>query len=372
MVVQLGVHWYTGECSLLIMKSSAFSSPHKMNRRDFLKLGGISSAALVLFPRSFDRSLFSSLNILDDSTPTLGRINSDTAALYDAPSFSANKLKMYWKDLVFPITGITIGEEPDYNRVWYGLNNEGFIHSGVVQPVEIKLNDSDPDIPTDGRLAEVTVPFTDAMMDPRIPFAVAYRLYYGTTFWVVSMVQIAGKDWYLIKDDYYKMQYYARSEHLHLVTRDEVSPLSAHIPEDQKRIEVLLSQQVVIAYENEQPVFMSKAATGASWKSGTYETPPGRHCVDHKRPSRHMASGNLASPVGYDLPGVPWVSYITRNGISFHGTYWHNDFGKPRSHGCINLPTQAAKWIYRWSLPGVKFEENAEWQLTGTRVDVIP
>jgi len=49
-----------------------------------------------------------------------------------------------------------------------------------------------------------------------------------------------------------------------------------------------------------------------------------------------MARGNLAAN-GYDLPGVPWNSYITEEGIAFHGTYWHNNFGKPRSHGCINL-----------------------------------
>jgi hypothetical protein len=344
----------------------------KINRRDFLKFSSISTAALAIFPNLINHKLFSIQNATDESVPTLGRINSNTAALYDAPSFSANKLKMYWKDLVFPITSITVGDEPDYNRIWYGLNNEGFIHSGFVQPVEINLNDVNTDIPTDGRLAEVTVPFTDAVMDPRIPFAVAYRLYYGTTYWVISVARIAGKDWYLIKDDYYKMQYYAHTEHLCMITRDEVSPLSPDISPDQKRIEVILPQQVVIAYENEQPVFMSKAATGASWQSGTFETPLGRHYIDHKRPSRHMANGNLASPIGYDLPGVPWVSYITRNGISFHGTYWHNDFGKPRSHGCINLPTQSAKWIYRWTLPSVQFEENVEWQITGTQVDVIP
>jgi len=238
--------------------------------------------------------------------------------------------------------------------------------------VEISLNDLNPDIPVDGCLAEVTVPFTDAVFDPRLPFAVAYRLYYSTTYWVVSSVRSNGKDWYLIKDDYYKMQYYAQAQHLRMITREEVAPLSSIVPADRKRMEVHLPEQTVVAYEYDQPVFMSKAATGASWQSGTYETPPGRHYIDHKRPSRHMANGNLASPVGYDLPGVPWVSYITDNGISFHGTYWHNDFGKPRSHGCINLPTQAAKWVYRWTMPQVEFGKDAEWQLTGTRVDVIP
>jgi lipoprotein-anchoring transpeptidase ErfK/SrfK len=55
----------------------------------------------------------------------------------------------------------------------------------------------------------------------------------------------------------------------------------------------------------------------------------------------------------YDLPGVPWVSFFTGNGEAFHGTYWHNDFGHPRSHGCINLSNSAAKFIYRWTRPTV-------------------
>jgi lipoprotein-anchoring transpeptidase ErfK/SrfK len=64
-----------------------------------------------------------------------------------------------------------------------------------------------------------------------------------------------------------------------------------------------------------------------------------------------MADGDFAAPASYDLPGVPWVSYLTDSGISFHGTYWHNDFGKPRSHGCINLPTPSARWVYLWTRP---------------------
>ena len=46
------------------------------------------------------------------------------------------------------------------------------------------------------------------------------------------------------------------------------------------------------------------------------------------------------------------ICYLTEDGISFHGTYWHNDFGKPRSHGCINLSPYDAWWLFQWSAPG--------------------
>jgi hypothetical protein len=69
---------------------------------------------------------------------------------------------------------------------------------------------------------------------------------------------------------------------------------------------------------------------------------------------------------------VPWVSYITDSGISFHGTYWHNDYGRPHSHGCINLPSEAAKWIYRWTMPVVPPERRFKYTPgEGTIVQVI-
>jgi lipoprotein-anchoring transpeptidase ErfK/SrfK len=83
-----------------------------------------------------------------------------------------------------------------------------------------------------------------------------------------------------------------------------------------------------------------------------------------------MISGSPASGYGYDLPGVPWVSYFTEKGVSFHGTYWHNDFGLPRSHGCINLPSEASKWIYRWTLPTVPYADHKIIKPAGTRVEI--
>jgi lipoprotein-anchoring transpeptidase ErfK/SrfK len=83
-----------------------------------------------------------------------------------------------------------------------------------------------------------------------------------------------------------------------------------------------------------------------------------------------MAAGDIASN-GYDLPGVPWICYITEKGISFHGTYWHNDYGRPRSHGCINLTPAAAKWLFRWTLPIVPADSQDVYEDFGTQVDVV-
>jgi lipoprotein-anchoring transpeptidase ErfK/SrfK len=143
------------------------------------------------------------------------------------------------------------------------------------------------------------------------------------------------------------------------------------VPALEKRLEIHLQNQVVIAYEYNVPVFMTRTATGAHFSDGDYTTPQGFFMTNRKRPSRHMAAGDRAAPNSYDLPGIPWVCYLTKSGISFHGTYWHNDFGKPRSHGCVNLSPAAAKWVYRWTLPVVPFDQTFFDDDTGTSVQIM-
>ena len=54
-----------------------------------------------------------------------------------------------------------------------------------------------------------------------------------------------------------------------------------------------------------------------------------------------------------ETPNVPWVTYFNGD-EGFHGTYWHNAFGSPRSHGCVNMPIDVAKFVYEWSPVGLE------------------
>jgi lipoprotein-anchoring transpeptidase ErfK/SrfK len=81
-----------------------------------------------------------------------------------------------------------------------------------------------------------------------------------------------------------------------------------------------------------------------------------------------MATETVGNP--FDLPGVPWVCYISWTGVSLHGTYWHNNFGVPQSHGCINLTPEAALWLYRWSDPFVPPGEDYIETDNGTQVTI--
>lgn len=344
--------------------------PH-INRREFLRLAGASIMALCLPAGIRTASAHAPAQLAAE--PYLGRIIANDTKVYEKPSLSAKVLKNLFADQILNITDVTVGdEEPDYNRVWYELNGEGYVHSGGVHPVEVRPNEPVSQIAAEGRLAEVTVPYTDCTWSPLRTESTVYRLYYGTTYWVTGITTDAdGVLWYSYYDEKWKLTFYARAAHLHLFEREELQPISPDVPAADKRIEILLKEQAVIAYEYDRPVFISRAATGARFSDGDFRTSPGRYLMNRKRPSRHMADGDFAAPASYDLPGVPWVSYLTDSGISFHGTYWHNDFGKPRSHGCINLPSPGARWIYQWTNPVVPWGERLFQQDPGTIVDVI-
>jgi hypothetical protein len=355
---------------------------NQLSRREFLRYAGSGLSALFLLPYfgALPRQrLYDVPSPADDtlaarsSDPSLGRVLGNSVGVYEKPSFSAKLLKMYHTDLVQSITAVTIGDEnPSYNRIWYELDHAGYAHSGDIQPVEIIYNQPIETYPGYPLLAEVTVPFTDSVWNYKNPKHLAYRLYYSAVFWINDIIRDeSGKTWYSVYDDKWFYNYYVEGTHLRPIVSSELTLLSPNVPLEARRLEVRLADQVVVAYEDDRPVFMSLAATGAHFRDGNYATPTGHFITSRKRPSRHMAAGDRAAPNSYDLPGIPWVSYLTDNGISFHGTYWHNDFGKPRSHGCINLSSEAALWVYRWSLPHVPASEETYSQDFGTAVDVV-
>jgi len=203
--------------------------------------------------------------------------------------------------------------------------------------------------------------------------AFAYRLYYGAVFWIDRVItDLEGVSWYRISDQgEAPIYYFARADALHVVSAEELAPISPEVPPEAKRIEVRLKEQVVVCYEHSQAVMMTQAATGAKFSTKNLSTPIGRYFTNYKFASSHMVHPDNLEENAYDLPGVPWVSYLTTNGVAFHGTYWHNDYGKPRSHGCINLNLTTARWLYRWSVPGVPQVERSILTKTGTIVDIF-
>jgi lipoprotein-anchoring transpeptidase ErfK/SrfK len=334
------------------------------SRRDFLKLSSYSLMGLFL------PELFSSLPAQDEFANLQARIINRTVWTFEEPNANSKRVKLYWHDLVVPITNTTISEDESvHNRVWYELEENGYAYSGGIQPVRTILNEPQP-IPKRGTLGEISVPYTDAYLEPDANTEFVYRLYYETVHWVMSRVDAEdGSIWYRLLDDKYEKHYFVPAQHIRLIPAEELTPLSPHVPSEQKRIEVRLDEQLLLAYENGQAVFAARVSTGGRRLSGTYTTPVGSFITYHKRPTRHMANGDIASN-GFDFPGVPWVLYITESGISFHGTYWHNDYGIPHSHGCINMTPQASKWLFRWTMPTVPPDKYVVHGYVGTQVEI--
>lgn len=119
-----------------------------------------------------------------------------------------------------------------------------------------------------------------------------------------------------------------------------------------KRIEVNLSNQHLYAYEGDQVVMDFPVSTGKWWP-----TPTGEFNIWVKLRYTKMEGGNKAINTYYYLPNVPYTMFFYGEnaskgaGYGIHGAYWHNNFGHPMSHGCINMAIEDAGKVFAWADP---------------------
>jgi len=196
---------------------------------------------------------------------------------------------------------------------------------------------------------------------PSVTFPSVAKLRSGVVFRVASTTRsLDGRLWYKIafthellypermKGDWYVAEgsyiHEFRNEGDHILEKGVVSTST-------KRIIVDISEQKIYAYDGDV-LFMEEAiSTGLEFTP----TPRGTFEIFKMTPSRFM-QGPIpgVSDQVYDLPGVPWNMYFTVDGAVIHGAYWHDHFGKPWSHGCVNLRSDKAKILYEWSTVGIK------------------
>ena len=134
-----------------------------------------------------------------------------------------------------------------------------------------------------------------------------------------------------------------------LAGRDKAEVLGGSAGE--KRIEVDITNQRLYAFEGGSKVFDFVISTGKPW----WATPTGEFRPWIKLRYTRMRGGSKALGTYYDLPNVPFVMFYSNSavpgwrGYAIHGTYWHNNFGHPMSHGCVNLKIPDAESLYYWS-----------------------
>ncbi|NUO47313.1 MAG: L,D-transpeptidase [Polyangiaceae bacterium] len=139
----------------------------------------------------------------------------------------------------------------------------------------------------------------------------------------------------------------------------------------EKWLDVNITKQVLVAYEGEKPVFATLVSTGEDGLlEGARATKKGIFRIHTKYVTTTMDSEAVGEE--FELRDVPYVQYF-EEGFALHGAYWHDVFGMPKSHGCINLAPEDARRLFHWTEPQVPPGwHGAARSLTGTVVFVHP
>jgi lipoprotein-anchoring transpeptidase ErfK/SrfK len=183
---------------------------------------------------------------------------------------------------------------------------------------------------------------------------VVLRLRKGIVLKIAGAAIENGQAWYKIGFDE-KIHYpdrisgdwYVSADYVRLFLDPGKSETTAGINRlSTKRIVVSLAKEMLYAYDGDTLFMQQSISTGLE----STPTPIGTFWVIKKMPDSYMQGPvpNVSDQY-YDLPGVPWDLYFTQDGAVIHGAYWHNHFGEPWSHGCVNLPSDQAKKLYDWA-----------------------
>ena len=135
------------------------------------------------------------------------------------------------------------------------------------------------------------------------------------------------------------------------VSRDELrvaraAPRPTGVRADERWIDVDLDEQVLVAYDGDRPVYATLISSGHG-----RSTPTAIHRIAEKRMVTRMKNPDVALGK-WDMPDVPFAMTF-REYYALHGAYWHDSFGKRRSHGCINLSPRDARFLFGWTLPAL-------------------
>ena len=323
----------------------------------------------------------------------LGRVCVGKVELKKRPDESSATVGVLYEDAVVPWLKETVGSKPYYFNQRWVETPDGYIYASYLQPVRNMPNQPVQELlQTDigqGAWMEVTVPFADVILQnepssnswvkAKMEQGLPVRLYYQQVFWVDRIRKNdEGLVYYRVNPNYYGGvdMLWVRAEALRLILPEEIQPITPDVEE--KRIVVDVIHQTLSCYERNSEVFFCRVSTGAKFdafgnKVDKWSTPVGKHRISRKYITLQMSGGTTGA--GYDLPGIGWTSIFVTGGVAIHSTFWHYDYGVPRSHGCVNLRPEDAKWVFLWSQPVVPYNSGSvDVTITGqgsTPVEVV-
>lgn len=141
---------------------------------------------------------------------------------------------------------------------------------------------------------------------------------------------------------------------------------------DRTWIHVSILDQTLVAYAGTHPVYATLVSTGKDGMGDpetTHSTPRGEFVIHTKHVSATMSGDEIGDE--FDLRDVPYVEYFTQ-GFAFHAAYWHDAFGSPHSHGCVNLSPLDARWLFHFTEPAVPRGWHGAFSREGTLVSITP
>ncbi|MBI3174608.1 MAG: L,D-transpeptidase family protein [Chloroflexi bacterium] len=362
-----------------------------VSRRDFLKLAGLSLGAMALTPA--DIKFLDRLNAPKrlPQFPTSAIIGRVTDSDVDLRSRPTNDPGLNTSIAKLPADTLLEWNREVVGNVVFGLSNQryvetpqGYVYGSVLQPTRnlpnTPITSMPPGVP--GFWAEVTVPYIDlahegAVASPWLQDMQKYnfqpRLYYGQVVWIDQIRTSNGFPEYRWTEganghgygygDYGEF-FWADGAGLKILTDADVAPISPDVDPNAKTISVDLDYQTLSCYEGTNEVYFCQISSGKRYDPVTgmvtdaFATPAGTLMTYWKIISKNMTAGSEAS--GYSTPAVPWCTFIATGGVAIHGAFWHNAFGERRSHGCINVSPEDAKWIFRWTTPYVSLAVSEE------------
>lgn len=364
-----------------------------VTRRDFIKISTLAMGSLAMRPWKYWAQ------VSDDAGwpegEKMGRVAQGRVDIRTKPFAGAPTAEVIYDDAVLPWLREVVGEAPDgYGPARWVETPKGYIYAPRLQPVWNKPNQPltqllpAPEYKPTGKgiWAEVTVPYVNlilrrpasaAWMRERLDAQLPPRLYYAMVVWVDDLeISEDGSVLYRVNErfgnpgDYY----WVPAEALRPLTAEEISPIHPEVEE--KKVLINLTRQTLTCYEGRREVYYCRVSTGAKFDAygnavDAWSTPPGPHPIYRKLVSLHM-SGEFTG----DWPAVGWTQIFAAGGVAIHSTYWHNHFGIPRSHGCVNCAPDDAKWVWRWTYPHTNYEPgdldvSANWPPIGSIVDVV-
>lgn len=344
------------------MKKPPLSNARQISRRDFLKssflfINGVLFSAVkepVLGQEQFPQE------------ETLGRVIGGNVPVKARPDIDSQDVKLLKDDDVVAWYREIVGKRPLWQNQRFVETDGGYIYAPNLQPVKNQPNSALETLgERTGIWVEVTVPYVDVVLQnpparsPWLKSVTNPRLYYSQVMWVDQIKKENDQVWYRVRELYgtFGDVFWAPAQAFRPLTEEDLAPI--HPDAEEKQVLVSLTEQSLACYEGKHEVYYCRISSGGKFDAEgnatkKWSTPLGTHTIWRKMVSVHMTGGTTGG--GYDLSGIGWTVLFSGTGVAIHSTFWHNSYGVPRSHGCINARPVDAQWIFRWTLPTVAYE----------------